>query len=675
MDITTAPLEMLPGDLIDPTTMDDLSRAVKGAIDAQVELLTTPLYPRWYNEKDYPKPDPGEAFSKVKVLEGEFGAVRTQIQEDYRSWRNETSGVPKDFIEGEDDPWIDAGITSEIELIAYQLSDSDLHFDAPATVMSAEEDAEKKIDFAIACYDDAKRQHNVAGHGSLQLDTARTLLTTGRLAWHCTLNLDAEEGEMPFNETMLDPATCYPVFENKRGMKIMARSYSTTVADVVGAFTTEDNDLTYLYKSKDSSKASYKETDTVTVTEYWDRKWRIVWMNGKVVVGPISHDYGFVPFVYKLGGLGLPGYMSDPTTMSHRDLAQIGFSQSWNPRDVSNPNKGISLIRLLRAPHHLREAVLTKIMTGFDKSINRPMTVEMDEMAYPEGVPEIDMGKNAVTPLKMGHQRLSQMDVNPSPQLMSVILNGAQENIDRLKLPATAHGLNDKSNVAGYATNVLNEAGQVKLVPHKRVLEEFLQECMEMRFRMFRDYGHLVQQGAYGEQGELTVPHSDSDPGQPRAFLIRPTDLRNSGVKMKIKMRSMSLQMLGVAGNAVSIMMQAGLIDKVGALKLLEDPNPYRTIRRIQAEAVMNDPAIQKMRVVETLRQQGMSEWADMYLQLSSGQGGGGGGGGGAPMLPEGGGSPVQTVVGDSNAQYGFGPGAGSGPQGPLGPRGEGPAF
>lgn len=658
-------------DLIDEPTKVELTRLVQDAIDAQVELLTTPQYPRWYKEGDYPKPDPDAAYSKAMALEGEFGGLRSQIREDYQTLRGETFGAFKDHDPDQDDPWSDFGIASEIEMIAYQLADADVSFDAPATTMSDEEAAEQKIDFAIACHEDAKRQHSASGNGSLQLDKARTLLTTGRLAWHATLNLDAEEGEMPFNEMMVDPATCFPVFENKRGLKIMARSYRTTVADAVGAFSTADNDLSELYgerNSKGQFQKARKETDSCNIVEYWDRRWRIVWMDGNLILGPIKHDYGFVPYVYKLGGLGMPGYMSDPTTMKYSDVMSITSGYSWNPRDASNPNKGMSLIRLLRAPHMLREAVMGRILTGFEKSINPPMTIEMDDLTYPMGVPEVDTSKNAVNPIKMGRQNLQPMPVTPSPQLMNTVLAGAEENIGRLKLPPTAHGLNDHSNVAGYATNVLNEAGLVKLVPHKKVMEEFEQECMEMRFRMYRDWGHLVQQGEYGRQGEITVPREDVDPGEDRAFLLQPSALRNSGVRVKTSLSTVSVQMLGVIGNSVNMWMQAGLMDRVTALKLRQDPNPYRTLRRVRADALMEDPVVQEMRTIETLREQGLHEWADYFQMRKAGPQGGPSGGGQAP--PPDGGSPVGTVVGDSNAQYGLGPGIGSGPQGPLGPRG-----
>ena len=190
-----------------------------------------------------------------------------------------------------------------------------------------------------------------------------------------------------------------------------------------------------------------------------------------------------------------------------------------------------------------------------------------------------------------------------------------------------------------------------------------------MRFRMYRDWGHLVQQGEYGNQGELTVPRADVAPNEERAFVLRPEDLRTSGTKIKVSLSTVSVQMLGVIGNSVTMWTQAGLMDDVTALKLRQDPNPYRTLRRVRMDQLMKDPIVQEMRAIEALREAGMDQYADYFeMRKAAPAGGGGGGGGGAPS-PDGG-SPVNTVVGDSNAQYGLGPGPGSGPQGPVGPRG-----
>ena len=49
--------------LIDPDTMSAIEESVQDAIKEQVELQTKPMHPKWYKEKDHPKPDPGRAFS------------------------------------------------------------------------------------------------------------------------------------------------------------------------------------------------------------------------------------------------------------------------------------------------------------------------------------------------------------------------------------------------------------------------------------------------------------------------------------------------------------------------------------------------------------------------------------------------------------------------------------
>src|SRR5690606_40440966 len=72
-------------------------------------------------------------------------------------------------------------------------------------------------------------------------------------------------------------------------------------------------------------------------------------------------------------------------------------------------NKGISLVGLLRVPHFLREAVMTKLLTAFDTSIKPPLIAAMDDITYPEGVPEISREKNAVSPVKMNRQEIQPL--------------------------------------------------------------------------------------------------------------------------------------------------------------------------------------------------------------------------------------------------------------------------
>src|SRR5690606_21433822 len=120
----------------------------------------------------------------------------------------------------------------------------------------------------------------------------------------------------------------------------------------------------------------------------------------------------------------------------------------------------------------------------------------------------------------------------------------------------------------------------------------------------------------------------------------------------------------------ISILKNLGLIDDVRALKLLQDPNPHKTLKRVQVEKALKDPVIEEIRVIEGLVSEGLEGYAQFFLARTMGQkmqdqmaATGGGAQAGIP----GGGSPVQTTVGDTNAQHGYGPGPGSGPQGPEG--------
>src|SRR5690606_36933370 len=401
----------------------------------------------------------------------------------------QTCALPifNDYDPDEDDQWLDTSIQGEIELIAYQLADANISFDAPAKTLDLQDEAAKKVDFAMAALCHAERLHALGGNGPLKIEKAKTLLTTGRLAWHCLLNLDAEEDEMPFIEQLVDPSTCYPVFEAHKGMRIMVRVYQSTVGQAVAAF--DDADGT-MYKRlienpvkgrKQTDPDKRREEELCEVIEYWDRRWRMIFIDEQLARDPVEHKYGFVPFVYKVGPLGVPAYLR--TTDHGTAIGAHDYHRYYN-RDVSMPTKGVGLPTLMKLPTRLREAVYTRMLTAFSKSIDPPLVVELDDVTYPMGAPDISRTRGDVTELRMNRHAVQEIPTNPNANVLMPILQGVADNTSRLAQPPTAHGLNDHSNVSGYATQGLNEAGRIKLVPWLRTLEEFERECMEMRFRM-----------------------------------------------------------------------------------------------------------------------------------------------------------------------------------------------
>lgn len=603
--------------MLDPELLLQMGQAVREAMEAQAEQMMQPVYPKWYKPEHYPKPDPGAALTKVKALEAEFSPLRSRMQEEIESARLDWYGTFRDFDKDEDDPWVDTSIQGEIELLAYQLADSQVSFDAPARRRDLEDEAGKKVDFALASLEHAERLHMASGNGSLAVEKARTLLTTGRLAWHCMLNLDADEGEMPFIEYLVDPLSCFPVFEARRGLALMGRAYQTTLGEAIAAFDDEDRSMYKKYienpaKKNDGSPDKLGEESAIEVIEYWDRRWRLVFIKGELARPPIEHAYGFVPFVYTLSALGMPAYMRD---LSSNETSRTDLTTAWtHNRDVANPYKGIGIPSLLKKPTRQREAVYARMMQAFKKSMDPPLVVELDDVVYKDGAPDISRLSGDISPIRKDRQAVQEVPTNPNANVLMPILQGVADNGARLTQPPTAHGLNDKSNVSGYATQGLNEAGRIKLVPHLKTLEAFEAACMEMRFRMYRDWGYLIQQGSEAPFGVLTVPRHDASPFEDQVFDLTPGDLRRAGIAIDVSMNSLPMQMLGPLGNAITIFMQAGLMDPIGALKLLNVQNPYKTLERIRESALLADPVIQEMQAIERLRDAGLHDYADYFM-------------------------------------------------------------
>src|SRR5699024_9189535 len=136
------------------------------------------------------------------------------------------------------------------------------------------------------CLDDAERLHTMTGHGDFKTEAARTEVVYGRLAAMVLYTTDAEYDEMPLVTRLIDPGSCAPVYD-QHGMAIMVRSYRTTIGDAVSAFSVDEKVANRIRNPKD--KASRLDHQGCDVMEYWNRWWRLVWVDGHLVLGPMEH--------------------------------------------------------------------------------------------------------------------------------------------------------------------------------------------------------------------------------------------------------------------------------------------------------------------------------------------------------------------------------------------------
>ncbi len=617
-----------------------------------------PRYAPWYRKQDYPKPEPGKIITKARSLEAEYAPLRSRIAEDLKIARMDLAGVLKGFDREEEETFPDSAIAGEVELSAAQLADAELSFDAPARRRADEDESAKKVDFLLAAREQAKRFHALAGRGPLAMEEARSLLLTGRLAWHCCLNLDADEDEIPLVSVLLDPTTCYPVFESHRGLAMMIRVYATTVGEAIGSYENAEHKLRATYLDADASAYQSKhrnEDETCEIIEYWDRRWRAVFMDGQLILGPAAHNYGFVPFIYKLGPIGLPGMMRDPQNTGDTASAT---TITTHRHDSSMANKGLSLVGLLKQPHRTYEGVMSLMLTALKREVKPAYVQELDEMTYPDGPSEFSDVSGALNMVKMNRQSKPEpVPAAISSAAASPILNAAVENMSRMIQPASASGQNDRSNVSGFATNAEAESGRIKLVGWKQTLEEFHAECGEMQLRLLRDWGHELAQGR-GPYGEFVIPRFDASMHEDQSSLLTPDDIDRTGLRVRASLSTISLGQLGGVANAVTILKNAGVMDDIRIMRLIGDPNPYRTQSRIRANSVINDQDLIDAQAIRGLEDEGLT-WEAQYLHWKKTQAGNPPQLGAGPVSP---GPPGTQAIGDSLPALGMPPGPGSGP-------------
>lgn len=578
----------------DPQQVETMLSEMLEIFESDAAERTKVRYPSWFDEEKAAKekPNPDEALQQAKRIWDDFGSLRTTFRETLDFLHNNRGTVFADADPYErENAYHDTTPQAEVELATAQLAGIE-----PALMPTARTNDEfvttaDKADFLYACFDDAERLHTMTGHGDFKTEASRTEVVYGRLAAMILYTTDAEYDEMPLVTRLIDPASCAPVYD-QHGMSVMVRSYRTTIGDAISAFAVDEKVANRIRNPKD--KASRLDHQGCDVMEYWTRWWRLVWVDGHLVLGPMEHRLGYPPFAYQMGALGPPSYLTDNTgyssylaTMFDAEAKGRGWSGSRNP--VANPNRGLSHIHIMKYPIQLREAIQSRVITAFRREVDPSMVVEQDIIAGDNGVPEIDRSPNARNPIMMGHEQINVLPVAPNAATLSPMLAQLDEAIGRITFSAAAYGINANSNVSGFAVENLAEYGRDKLLPHLVTLQAFYRQIAEMQLRMFRDWGWIMRQGDE-VRGRLTVPRHRVVGDMTPIFELTPDALHKTGTQVKVKMTSVRLSNLGNVANALAILNNIGILRKRWAFEMLGDPNPDRAVLELEQEQAAAAP-------------------------------------------------------------------------------------
>ena len=627
MDIEP-PMPAFPPPVPMGPTPDDIMQMVREAIEfheAEVEKETRPRYPKWLkmagegkNEHPvaYPRPDPDETLARAKDIWNEYASYRARAQDDLAFITGVYGGTV--FADADDDekenPYRESMVQAEHPFLIATIGAIDPIYQPEGRKLADADESSRKADFLYAADREAERRHISSGNGPLRADVVNTELLYGRIAAQVIYDTDCDDGEVPVRFALLDPSTCAPVFEGDRGMEIMVRNYVTTLGEAAAAFNYDGEFRKKLKENRGWSKKCEDKT-SVEVIEWWDRWWRFVWVDSILIVGPIAHKFGEPPHIYQMGVMGLPGNVNQLSVV--RDGKS--YESRRNAPIPALPYKGLSFAHLLRQPVALREAMYSRMLTEFRRAIDPAYLVHQDHIADEKGVPEISRKPNAVNTALRGHEDITTLPAGNGPDNTFVtLMQGVNDQLGRLMAPAAAYGIGEAGNGSGFALENLNENGRDKFTPHVMTVQMFYVQLAEKRLRMAGDWGWMLQQGD-GKYGEFELSRPKPLPFEEPGFTITAREIRRTGYRCDVRMTKPRMQSWSQITNALAIMRNIGMGNPVYFWEVMGHPNPERAVMEDRYWQMMNDPALQRIDLIDHLKRNGQLDKA-AYLQAQADQ-------------------------------------------------------
>ena len=591
--------------------LDLMAEAIK-QFEAEVEADVKPSYPTWLkmtsgknpHPVDYPSPDVAEKLAYARRLHNEYADLRYRFMDDIKFIYGPYQAGH--FVDASEDEktslYHDSMPQAEHELITAQLGSIDPIYQPELRRRNESDEGADKADFLYACDAEADRLHSRAGNGPYRPDIVLSVLLYGRVAAQIMYRIDCDEGDIPIRENLLDPATCCPVFDDDRGMAVMVRVYRTTIGQACSAFgynKTTSAALAEVKKRKDDN-----DSTNVEVIEYWDRWWKIIWVDSTLVIGPVAHKLGEPPFVYQMGGLGLPGYVREIETITNTNQFNERALTFSDRRVTAMPNKGISHVHMLRYPIWLREAITARVITQFRRAVDPAYIIYQNHLAELAGTPEIANTPNAKNTAQDGNERIELLPANLDASSFGPLMQMNNDALGRLGLPAEAYGINAAGTNSGFAIEGLAKSGRDKLMPHLSTLQHFYQQMAERRLKLYRDWGWMLKQGG-DDYGKLYVARPDPLPMQDPMLLLTPGTVKRTGYRVGVKMTRVQMKNMTTVSNALAIMNNMGLGNPVYFYEMLGDPNPERAVERDRHYRMLADPILQRAELVEYLKKNG----------------------------------------------------------------------
>lgn len=660
----------------DPMLMGMMMQAFeKEQAEKKEEDKKGPFHSSWYKDNKktiYPEPSLSDVTLKATNDRNEWQGLLDRYQEDTDLLSDESNvtGVFQGFDSKIEEAWYSSAIVSEKNLIKAKIGGIEPIFTSKNQNRELSEEIDEIENFMYAIDAEADRQYTNATGGSRKLAVADDSLSYGHICQRNLPNWDGDDDcQVPFIMTLIDPATVFPTFEGHRGLGTVTRWYSQTVREMIADYPKHAKTIREgLLKDADQKSGIVLQLDDeVECIEYWDRRWFCLVASGKWMVEPVEHDLGEPPFVWKIVDRGDSSHTTSP--QNTRRNAQSGSTNASRRDD--HKHRGLSIIGYRRRTHAQREAILGSFMTQVRWNQNKSLWVYQDDFALEKGLPEITSAPGGRSQLWKNHEDIKEPSMGPSPSEFGPLLQASDQDLSREGMPPSSYGINQNSNVSGYAVSELNASGLDKLTYDIIAVADFYQQCVEQCLRIFNNWGHLL--GKTGRRGEVTIGRPYRDLRKRGDITIKPYDVRCVGSRVDCRMTTTSIENIAPKVNTANMLKQAGFATDAQLIRWLDLPwsrEAEETVRQVKLDQVKDQPEYKLAKLAKYVYEvEDDAVLAEFILkQLAAGrakeqaQNPGGAPPGGPPPLG-----------GQSMPMLGKGPGPGSGPQGPTGGPNPGP--
>jgi hypothetical protein len=609
-----------------------------------------PRIPPYYDKADYPKPDFADISTKAEQDRQDYRLLIDRMRRDRDRIHMAVVGAFRDFNPDVEVTFHDASLAIDVQLIVSILAAADLLINKTAKKAGDREKAQKIENLCYGLIEQASDLHHQIHGTDLKADMVKTALQTGHLAARVLPIYYPDEGQIPIQIELLDPATCFPTRDG-HGIETMTRYYLQQVREVCRGFKlTKKQERDILDTQVKGERGTYRQisaSDTVEVIEFWNRRWYALVVNNRLVVPPTEHEYYCVPFVITRSSVGDPGNVYEQNLR-----ATYGVIENSYQHDLVN--KGQSHIQLLQKTHEQREAIMGIVATELKKIRNPPRTFEQAVTVYGDA-PAITNAEGGVSMLRMGEEVEVPTPVDPRFNLMGPILGAVNEAAQMGRMSPADYGLAPGSQSSGTVVEGLSESSKDKLNLWKIMIQKHVAACLGLSLKLLRDHGRRL--GPDGSRGnpimvERQHPRADED----GYFEFDYRDLREDTCKVAVQMTSLRMQNLGALGNAIQMWDAAGRMTDEEALTLRGVRDPQAYMRQIEVDKFRKTPEFQTARLIEWMKQEEM--WDElptvMYLLATKGGSGAQQQPGGPPgALPGNGGGPPTVGMPGAPGQEG----------------------